>query len=77
MCVRWGSVCSDFFLVNNGVINVLSESLSKLPVACCCGNAVGNHLLYVGDIDLFASTAKGLQKTINVCCENDIILNSS
>ena len=44
--------------------NELSESLSKLPVGCCCGNTVVNHLMY---IVLFAASAKGLQKTINVC----------
>ena len=90
MCVRWGSVFSDFFLVNNGVrqggilspllfniyINELSESLSKLPIGCCCGNTVVNHLMYADDIVLFAPSAKGLQKTVNVCyaygCDNDI-----
>ena len=90
MCVRWGSAFSDFFLVNNGVrqggilspllfnvyINELSESLSKLPVGCCCGNTVVNHLMYADDIVLFAPSAKGLQRIINVC-DNDIILNSS
>ena len=93
--VRWGSAFSDFFLVNNGVrqggilspllfnvyINELSESLSKLPVGCFCGNTVVNHLMYADDIVLFAPSAKGLQKTINVCyaygCDNDIIFNSS
>ena len=81
MCVRWGSAFSDFFLVNNGVrqggilspllfnvyINELSESLSKLPVGCCCGNTVVNHLMYADDIVLFAPSAKGLQRIINVC----------
>ena len=89
MCVRWGSVFSDFFLVNNGKrippllfnVNELSESLSKLPIGCCCGNTVVNHLMYADDIVLFAPSAKGLQKTVNVCyaygCDNDIIFNSS
>ena len=62
-------------------INELSESLSKLPVGCCCGNTVVNHLMHADDIGLFAPSAKGLQNTINVCyaygCDNDIIFNSS
>ena len=65
----------------NVYINELSESLSKLPVGCCCGNNVVNHLMYADDIVLFAPSAKGLQKIINVCyaygCDNDIIFNSS
>ena len=28
-------------------------SLSKLPVGCCCGNTVVNHLMYADDIVLF------------------------
>ena len=37
--------------------------------------------MYADDIVLFAPSAKGLQKTVNVCyaygCDNDIIFNSS
>ena len=33
--------------------------------------------MYADDIVLFAPSAKGLQKTINVCCDNDIIFISS
>ena len=35
-------------------INELSESLSKLPIGCCCGNTVVNHIMYADDIVLFA-----------------------
>ena len=95
VCVRWGSVFSDFFLVNNGVrqgsilspllfnvyINELSVSLSKLPVGCCSGNTVVNHLMYADDIVLFAPSAKGLQRITDVSytygCDNDIIFNSA
>ena len=80
VCVRWGSVFSDFFLVNNGVrqggilspllfnvyINELSVSLSKLPVDCCCCNNVVNHLMYADDTVLFAPSAKGLQRITDV-----------
>ena len=40
-----------------------------------------NHIMYADDIVLFAPSAKGLQKTVNVCyaygCDNYIIFNSS
>ena len=56
-------------------------SLSKLPVGCCCGNTVVNHLKYADDIVLFAPSAKGLQRIIDVSytygCDNDIIFNSA
>ena len=96
VCVRWGSEFSDFFLVNNGVrqggypfpitvqciyINEFSVSLSKLPVGCCYHNTVVNHLMYADDIVLFASSAKGMQRIIDVSytygCDNDIIFNSA
>ena len=31
-------------------INELSESLSQLPIGCCCGNTVVNHMMYADDI---------------------------
>ena len=77
--VRWGSVLSNFFSVNNGVrqggmlspllfnvyIDYLSLSLSKLylAVGCCCGKTVVNHL-YADDIVLLAPSAKGLQRLL-------------
>ena len=56
-------------------------SLSKLPVGCCCGNTLVNHLMYAADdIVLFAPSAKGLQRIIDVSytygCDNNIIFNS-
>ena len=56
-------------------------TLSKLPVGCCCGNTVVNHLMYAVDIVLFAPSAKGLQRITDVSytygCDNDIIFNSA
>ena len=51
-------------------------SLSKLPVGCCCGNTVVNHIMYADDIVLSAPSAKGLRRIIDVSytgCDNDII----
>ena len=93
LCVRWQSVVSDFSPVNNGVrqggimspllfncyVNDLSEQLQKLPVGCCCGDMVVNHLMYADDIVLLAPSGKGMQTIIdatyaygNAC---DIVFN--
>ena len=52
-----------------------TDGLSKLPVGCCCDNTAVNHLKYVDDIVLFAPSAKGLQRIIDVSytygCDND------
>ena len=56
-------------------------SLSKLPVGCCYGNTVVNHIMYADDVVLFAPSAKGLRRTIDVSytygCDNDIIFNGA
>ena len=56
-------------------------SLSKLPVGCCYGNTVVNHLMYADDVVLFAPSAKGLRRIIDVSytygCDNDIIFNGA
>ena len=58
-CVKWGSVLSNFFSVNNGVrqggmlspflfniyMNDLSLLLMKLPIGCCSGDTIVNHLM--------------------------------
>ena len=93
MCIRWGSVISDVFTVTNGVrqggilspllfnfyMNDLSVLLSKISAGCYSGNTVINHLMYAHDLAVFAPSAKGLQKVLNICDvfgkNNDIILN--
>ena len=79
LCVRWESVLSEFFPVNNGVkqggimspllfnlyVNDLSVQLQKLPVGCCCGDMVVNHLMYADDIVLLAPSGKGMQTIID------------
>ena len=95
LCVRWGSTISNSFFVHNGVrqggllspllfntyMNDLSVQLSKLPVGCCSGDMVINHLMYADDIVLVAPSAKGMQRLIDVAynygCQYDIIFNSS
>ena len=45
------------FLVNV-YINDVSRSLSKLPIGCCYGEKVVNHLTYADDIVLLSPSAK-------------------
>ena len=86
---------SNLFSVNNGVRQVsmlslllfnvyvddLSVSLSKLPVGCCCGKTVVNHLMYADDIILLAPSVKGLQRLLDTSytygCDKDILFSTS
>ena len=60
-------------------VNDLSVQLQKLPVGCCCGDMVVNHLMYADDIDLLSPSGKGMQPIIDAtyACGNDydIIFN--
>ena len=58
--VRQGGILSP--LLFNVYINVLSISLSKLPIECCNGENVINHLMYADDIVLLSPSAKGMQR---------------
>ena len=92
--VRWGSVLSNAFTVSNGVrqggilspllfnfyMNNLSSQLNNVYAGCCCASKIVNHLMYADDLVVFAPSAKGLQKLLDVCSkfgdDNDIIYNS-
>ena len=94
ICVRWGEVTSGYFAVSNGVrqggilsphlynlyVNDLSKLLNNACVGCYWGKVIVNHLLYADDMVLFAPSAKGLQKLLNICsaygCNNDIMYNA-
>jgi len=91
--VRWGSWSSDVFSRTNGVrqgevlspllfnvyMNDLSLKLNQIPVGCCCSGLTVNHLMYADDVVVFAPSAKGIQKLLDVCNifgqDNDIVYN--
>ena len=52
-------------LLFNFYVNDLSVQLQKLPVGCCCGDMVVNHLMYADDIVLLAPSGKGTQTIID------------
>ena len=81
VCVRWNQEQSYFFTVSNGVrqggilspllynvyMNDLSNNLNNLPVGCVIQKTLINHLMYAGDVVLFAPSVKGLQRLVNTC----------
>ena len=95
ICVRWGSTHSDFFHNGNGVkqggilsplhfniyMDDLSLQLHRQSIGCSVGGTVVNHMLYADDIVLFAPSAKGLQKLLDIShtygCNYDIEYNPS
>ena len=80
ICVRWGSTHSDLFHIGNGVkqggllspllfniyMDDLSLQLHRQSIGCSVGGTVVNHMLYADDIVLFAPSAKGLQKLLDI-----------
>ena len=72
-----GGMLSPFLF--NLYINDLSVLLMKLPIGCCSGDTIVNHLMYADDIVLLAPSAKGFQRLLDVSynygCDNDILFN--
>ena len=81
VCVRWGSVFSEFFNVTNGVrqggilspylFNVYMDDLSLKLNACKTGcmfnGLVINHLMYADDLVIFSPSVTGLKMLIDAC----------
>ena len=56
----------------------ISLLLMKLPIGCCSGDTIINHLIY-DDTVLLAPLAKWLQRSLdasyNYGCDNDMLFN--
>ena len=53
-------------LLFNVYMDDLSLQLHRQPIGCSVGGTVVNHMLYADDIVLFAPSAKGLQKLLDL-----------
>ena len=77
--VKQGGILSP--LLFNVYMDNLSIQLHKQSIGCSVGGTVINHMLYADDIVLFAPSAKGLQKPLDIShtygCNHDIEFNPS
>ena len=94
-CVQWANCRSESFNVTNGVkqggilspklfnvyMNDLSVMLTKAKIGCSIPKYFLNHLFYADDLVLITTSAKGMQKLLNMCSDyvnrNNIIFNPS
>ena len=92
--VSWATILSASCNVCNGVrqggvlspvlfsiyIDDLSVSLSSTTAGCLLGRSLISHFFYADDVVLFAPSAKGLQRLLDVCSDyafkHDIIFNA-
>ena len=94
-CVNWGDSLSRYFGSSNGLrqggilsphlfnvyIDKLNRQLNSLPIGCTINDHTTNNLCYADDMVLISSSAEGLQRLINICCDyassHDIIYNET
>ena len=77
--VKQGCILSP--LLFDVYMDNLSLQLHRNPMGCSVSGTVVNHLIYADDIVLFAPSAKGLQKLLDLShtydCNHDIEFNPS
>ena len=77
--MKQGGILSP--LLFNIYMDDLSLQLHRQSIGCSVGGTVVNHMLYADDIVLFAPSAKGLQKLLDIShtygCNYDIEYNPS
>ena len=80
VCVKWGNSVSQYFSIANGLrqgdilspklfalyMNGLSGALSLCKAGCYINDQCMNHLMYVDDICVMASTSIALQNLLVV-----------
>ena len=73
---QWGVLSPQLFAI---YMDDLSVCLTQCKAGCHLNETVTNHVMYVDDICLMASSAIALRKMLNMCYEfsqtNDIIFN--
>ena len=83
-CVKWGKHVSKFVKLIAGVlspvlfavfINDLIDKVNKANIGCYISNVCVNIVLYADDILLIAPSITGLQRLLNICEEQLILLD--
>jgi len=83
--IQWSGVLSDNFNICNGVrqggilspflfgvyIDELSLCLRSVNIGCRLSNMIVNHLLFADYAVIFAPSAKGLQRLLDICSRKE------